>query len=79
MFRAQGFNIMNHPNYYVQSGNSGQGVNQSQYKALGSTCGDGKTANQTCYLVPNPGFGSFLVVGQNTGPRIFQFAVIYRF
>jgi hypothetical protein len=79
MFRAQGFNIMNHPNYYVQSGNSGQGVNQSQYKALGSTCGDGKTANQTCYLVPNAAFGSFLVVGQNTGPRIFQFAMIYRF
>jgi hypothetical protein len=79
MFRAQGFNILNHPNYYVQSGNSGQGVNQSQYKPIGSTCGDGKTINQTCYLVPNAAFGSFLVVGQNTGPRIFQFAMIYRF
>lgn len=82
MFRAQAFNALNHPNYYVQSGNSGQGVNQVQYRPGGATCGDGKTTDQVCYLIPNNsagGFGTFQVVGQNTGPRIFQFAVMVRF
>ncbi len=81
-FRATAFNSMNHPNYYVQSGNSGQGVNQTQYRPLGPNCGNGSAAEQTCYLIPNNGvggFGSFLVVGQNNGPRILQFALIYRF
>jgi hypothetical protein len=80
--RATGFNMMNHANYYVQSGNSGQGVNQTQYRPVGSNCGNGSAVDQTCYLLPNNGvggFGSFLVVGQNTGSRIFQFAMIYRF
>lgn len=80
--RAQAFNVMNHANYYVQSGNSGQGVNQTQYRVGGPTCGDGSSASQTCYLVPNNGaggFGTFQVVGQNTGPRIFQFAATIRF
>lgn len=81
-FRATAFNSFNHPNYYVQSGSSGQGVNQTQYRPLGPTCGDGKTANQVCYLIPNNGpggFGQYLAVAQNIGPRIFQFALIYRF
>jgi len=82
MLRATAFNSLNHPNYYVQSGNSGQGVNQTQYRPMGPNCGDGVSMNQTCYLIPNNsvgGFGTYLVVGQNTGPRVFQFALIYRF
>ena len=78
MLRATGFNMLNSPNYYVYSGS---GVNQQQYKPVGPACGN-KSQNQTCYLVPNNavgGFGSFQVVQQNSGPRIFQFAMIYRF
>jgi hypothetical protein len=78
MFRATGFNVMNHPNYYVYSGN---GINQLEYRPLGPSCGN-KSQNETCYLIPNNsagGFKTFTVVQQNTGPRIFQFALIYRF
>jgi hypothetical protein len=78
MFRVTGFNMLNDPNYYVQSGS---GVNQSEYKPVGPNCGN-KAQNQVCYLVPNNtvgGFGTFQIVQQNTGPRIFQFAMIYRF
>ena len=35
--------------------------------------------NQTCYLVPNPTFGTLQSVNQANWPRIFQFAVQYRF
>jgi hypothetical protein len=78
MFRVTAFNVLNHPNYYVYSGS---GINQAEYKPVGPSCGN-KSLNQTCYLIPNNtvgGFGTFSVVQQNTGPRIFQFAAIYRF
>jgi hypothetical protein len=77
-FRVTGFNMLNSPNYYVYSGS---GINQQQYRPVGPTCGN-KSQEQTCYLIPNNGvggFGTFSVVQQNTGPRIFQFALIYRF
>lgn len=79
MFRVTAFNAFNSPNYYVMYGS---GINAQQYRPIGSTCGDRVTQNQVCYLVPNNrpgGFGTLNVVQQNTGPRIFQFAVIYRF
>jgi hypothetical protein len=78
MFRVTGFNMLNSPNYYVYSGS---GINQSEYRPVGPNCGN-KATNETCYLIPNNGvggFGTLSVVQQNTGPRIFQFAVIYRF
>ncbi len=78
MFRVTGFNMFNHPNYYVESGS---GINQQEYKPVGPSCGN-KAASQTCYLIPNSsagGFGTYSIVQQNTGPRIFQFALIYRF
>jgi hypothetical protein len=78
MFRVTGFNMLNSPNYYVYSGS---GINQSEYRPVGPNCGN-KAVNETCYLIPNNGvggFGTLSVVQQNTGPRIFQFAVIYRF
>jgi len=78
MFRVTGFNLLNHPNYYVQSGS---GINQQQYKPVGPNCGN-KAQDQTCYLVPNNsagGFGTFATAQQNTGPRNFQFSAIYRF
>jgi len=78
MFRVTGFNMFNHPNYYVESGG---GINQQEYKPVGPACGN-KALSQTCYLIPNNGsggFGTYSIVQQNTGPRIFQFALIYRF
>ena len=78
LIRVTGFNMLNHPNYYVYSGN---GINQQEYRPVGPACGN-KSQNQTCYLIPNNsvgGFGTFSVVQQNTGPRIFQFTAIYRF
>ena len=78
MFRATAFNLLNHPNYYVYSGS---GINQQEYRPVGPSCGN-KSQSKTCYLIPNNivgGFGTFTVVQQNTGPRIFQFAMIYRF
>jgi hypothetical protein len=77
--RATAFNTLNSPNYYVMYGS---GINGQQYRPIGPTCGDRITQNQACYLVPNNrvgGFGTLNVVQQNTGPRIFQFAAIYRF
>ena len=78
-FKAQAFNLFNHANYFIQGG---QGVNQLQYKPVGATCGNGVTANQTCYLVPENGpggFGSFELISQPNGPRVFQFSLTYRF
>ena len=74
--QVQAFNLFNRANLFVQDGS---GVNQIQYNPIGTTCGDGKTLNQLCYLVPNPGFGTLQSVSQLNGPRIFQFAVEYRF
>ncbi len=78
-FKAQAFNLFNHANYFVQGG---QGVNQLQYKPVGATCGNGVSTNQTCYLVPETGpggFGSFELISQPNGPRVFQFSMTYRF
>ncbi len=78
-FQAQAFNLFNHPNYYVQNGD---GVNQLQYNPFGSTCGDGTSLNQTCYLVPNSGpgnFGALQEISPNGLPRILQFSVRFTF
>jgi hypothetical protein len=77
--QAQAFNLFNHPNYYVQNGD---GINQIQYNPTGTTCGDGATLNQTCYLVPNTGpgnFGTLQEISPNGLPRIFQFSVRFTF
>jgi hypothetical protein len=78
-FQAQAFNLFNHPNYYVQNGD---GINQLQYNPFGSTCGDGMTQNQTCYLVPNSGpgnFGAFQEISPNGLPRVLQFSARFTF
>jgi hypothetical protein len=46
MLRVTGFNMFNHPNYYVESGS---GINQQEYKPLGPDCVN-KAPNQSCYL-----------------------------
>jgi len=74
--KAQSFNLFNRANFFVQNGS---GVNAFQYNPIGTNCGDGMTLNQTCYLVPNPTFGTLQSVSQSNGPRIFQFAIQYRF
>src|SRR5487761_528349 len=51
--QAQVFNLFNHPNFYVQNGS---GIFQTQYDPTGATCGDGASANQTCFLAADPGF-----------------------
>ena len=79
MLEAQAFNLLNHANYYVQNG---AGVNPIEYRPFGSTCGDGRSANQTCYLVPNTGaggFGTLQVISALSGPRVFQFAIKWSF
>jgi len=74
--QAQAFNLLNHPNWYVQNGN---GVNATQYQPVGSTCGDGQTTNQTCYLVPEQGFGTLQTINSLYGPRVFQFSLKWDF
>jgi hypothetical protein len=82
--QVQVFNVLNHANYYVQNGT---GVNSVQYTAAGfgnnpdgsTTCGDGTTPNQTCYLVPNPNFGKLQVINALNGPRVMQFALKWAF
>lgn len=74
--QAQVFNLFNHPNFFVQAG---AGVVQTQYNPVGANCGDGATANQTCFLVPHSGFGTLQSINQLNGPRTFQFAFRYRF
>ena len=82
--QVQVFNLMNHANFYVQNGT---GVNSIQYTAAAfgnnpdgsSTCGDGATLNQTCYLVPNPSFGKLQVINALNGPRVMQFALKWTF
>jgi len=78
-FQVQAFNLFNHANYYVQNGD---GVNQIQYNPVGTTCGDGLTPNQTCYLVPNSGpgnFGSFQEISPDGLPRALQFSARFTF
>jgi hypothetical protein len=78
---VQAFNLLNHPNYYVQNGN---GVNAIQYTPFGESCGnpDNPQANQACYLVPNGGpngFGALQRINALNGPRVLQFAVKWSF
>lgn len=75
-FEVQAFNLLNHPNYYVQNGT---GVSQIQYEPFGSTCGDGESRDQRCYLAPRQGFGSLLVINSLNGPRLLQFATKWNF
>jgi hypothetical protein len=78
-FQAQAFNLFNHANYYVQNGD---GINQLQYNPVGSTCGDGLSATQTCYLVPNSGpgnFGTLQEISPNGLPRVLQFSARFTF
>jgi hypothetical protein len=73
-FQAQAFNLFNHANYFVQNGD---GINSLQYNPIGGNCGDGATANQTCYLVPNSGpgsFGTLQEISPNGLPRVLQFS-----
>jgi hypothetical protein len=74
--KVQVFNLFNHPNYFVQNGG---GVIATQYQPVGPTCGDGATLNQTCFLIPQPSFGTLQSVSELNGPRIFQFAFTYHF
>ena len=77
--KVQAFNLLNSANYFVYAGS---GINQVQYHATGDNCGDGKTINQTCTLVPNGGVGGFqtlTAVDQSHPPRIFQFSFAYKF
>jgi Carboxypeptidase regulatory-like domain len=76
VLQVQAFNLFNHANYYVQNGN---GVNPVQYAPQGSNCGDGQTLNQTCYLVPSPGFRTLQVINALNGPRVFQAAFKWNF
>jgi hypothetical protein len=82
--QAQVFNVMNHANYYVQNGT---GVNSIQYAVApfgnnsdgSTTCGDGATPHQTCYLFPNASFGKLQVINALNGPRVMQFALKWTF
>ena len=73
--KAQAFKLFNHPNYFVQAG---RGISQTQYDPFGATCGDGASANQTCFLAPDPGFKTLQSVSELNGPRIFQFSFAYK-
>lgn len=82
-FQVQAFNLFNHANYYVQNGD---GINQTQYNPYSNptnpNCGDGMTANQTCYLVPNSGpgnFGTLLEISPDGLPRVLQFSARFTF
>lgn len=75
-FRVQAFNLLNHPNFYVQNGS---GVNPTQYDPIGSTCGDSHSTTQQCFLTPDPGFGTLTSIGQLNGPRVFQFSLTWSF
>ena len=78
-FQVQAFNLFNHANYYVQNGD---GINQIQYNPIGANCGDGMSANQQCYLVPNSGpgnFGSFQEINPDGLPRALQFSARFTF
>jgi hypothetical protein len=71
VFKAQAFNVLNHANFI--------NLNPYQYNPVGTTCGDGKSVNQTCYLLPAAGFHTPQSISQPNGPRVFQFAATYSF
>jgi hypothetical protein len=71
VFKAQAFNLFNSANFVS--------ANQFEYNPVGQTCGDGRSLNQTCYLVPAPGFNTLTSISQPHGPRIFQFSLTYSF
>ena len=73
--KVQVFNLFNHPNYFVQNGG---GVNATQYGPFGTNCGNGALM-QTCFLVPQSGFGALNSVSELNGPRILQGAFIWSF
>jgi Carboxypeptidase regulatory-like domain/TonB dependent receptor len=78
-FQIEVFNLFNHANFYVQNGD---GINQLQYNPIGTDCGDGRTFNQTCYLVPNAGpgnFGTYQETSPNGLPRALQFSLRFAF
>ena len=66
---------------------NGGGVNSTQFDAIAGTlaggaagnCGDGATANQTCFLVPHSGFRALNSVSELNGPRILQGAFTWSF
>ena len=74
--QAHVFNVMNHANYYVQNGT---GVVSIQYHPIGSTCGDGVSRSQQCYLVPSSGFGTLQTINALNGPRVMQFSLKWTF
>jgi hypothetical protein len=73
--KVQGFNLFNHPNFFVQNGG---GMNATQYQAFGTNCGNG-ALTQTCFLVSQSGFGTLNSVIEVNGPRIFQGAFTWNF
>ncbi len=77
--KGQLFNVLNSANYYVEAGS---GINQVQYNASGTTCGDGVTLNQVCTLTPNNGTGGFgtrTSISQPNPARIAQVSFSYNF
>ena len=77
--KGQIFNLFNSANYYVEAGS---GINQIQYNASGSTCGDGTSTNEVCTLTPNNGVGGFgtrTSISQPNPARIAQFSFSYNF
>jgi hypothetical protein len=56
----------------------GGGVNSTQYQPFGTNCGNG-ALTQTCFLVPQSGFGALNSVSELNGPRILQGAFIWNF
>jgi len=75
-FAVQAFNLFNSSNYYVQNGN---GANPLQYLPVGDNCGDGASLQQTCYLIPEAGFGRLQVINALNGPRVLQFSARFSF
>lgn len=76
LIQIQVFNLLNRANFLVQNG---LGIDSSGYNPIGSTCGDGVTQNQTCYLVPIQSKNSPTTISALNGPRIIQFGITYKF
>jgi eukaryotic-like serine/threonine-protein kinase len=49
------------------------------FPTQGATLEDGRSKDQTCYLVPAAGFKTFESISQPNGPRITQFSLTYSF